>query len=134
MPPDKSDLVKVHFDLAEPDMGIGGESLWAAPVGMNLYELRNSPWHVRSVNWLWMLLRQSLGTRMSGPSLSEFTRGVATGPFTSISSMQERPARKRFWTNATDSVPPTRAWTIGCMLSISNRESTSRRQSNISNR
>src|ERR1700693_510675 len=33
-------------------MGIGGESLWAAPVGMNLYEVRNSPWHVRSVNWL----------------------------------------------------------------------------------
>jgi len=33
-------------------MGIGGESLWAAPVGPNLYELRNSPWHVRTVNWL----------------------------------------------------------------------------------
>jgi len=33
-------------------MGIGGESLWAAQVGPNLYELRNSPWHVRTVNWL----------------------------------------------------------------------------------
>jgi hypothetical protein len=49
---DKSDMVKVHFELPEPDMGIGGESLWAAPVGTNLYELRNSPWHVRNVNWL----------------------------------------------------------------------------------
>jgi len=49
---DEHDLVKVHFELPEPDMGIGGESLWAAPVGTNLYELRNSPWHVRSVNWL----------------------------------------------------------------------------------
>ena len=48
----EDDLVKVHFDLSEPDMGVGGESLWAAPVGVNLYELRNSPWHVRSVNWL----------------------------------------------------------------------------------
>lgn len=48
----ENDLVKVHFDLAEPDMGIGGESLWAAPLGMNLYELRNSPWHVRNVNWM----------------------------------------------------------------------------------
>ena len=48
----QDDLVKVHFDLPEPDMGISGESLWAAPVGKNLYELRNSPWHVRTVNWL----------------------------------------------------------------------------------
>lgn len=39
---DTNDLVKVHFDLPEPDMGISGESLWAAPVGPNLYELRNS--------------------------------------------------------------------------------------------
>lgn len=45
-------LVKVHFDLPEPDMGTSGESLWAAPVGSNLYELRNSPWHARNVNWL----------------------------------------------------------------------------------
>jgi Domain of unknown function (DUF4265) len=45
-------LVKVHFELIEPEMGVGGESLWAAPVGPHLYELRNSPWHVRTVNWL----------------------------------------------------------------------------------
>jgi Domain of unknown function (DUF4265) len=50
--PDKDSLVKVHFELQEPEMGVGGESLWAAPVGPNLYELRNSPWHVRTVNWL----------------------------------------------------------------------------------
>jgi hypothetical protein len=49
---DKSDMVKVHFELPKPDMGVSGESLWAAPVGTNLYELRNSPWHVRTVNWL----------------------------------------------------------------------------------
>jgi len=49
---DKETLVKVHFDLQEPEMGVGGESLWAAPVGPNLYELRNSPWHARNVNWL----------------------------------------------------------------------------------
>lgn len=48
----EDDLVKVIFDLPEPDMGVGGERLWAAPVGENLYELRNSPWHARSVNWL----------------------------------------------------------------------------------
>ena len=50
--PVKENLVKVHFELKEPEMGISGESLWAAPVGLNLYELRNSPWHVRTVNWL----------------------------------------------------------------------------------
>jgi hypothetical protein len=49
---DENSLVKVHFDLPEPEMGVGGESLWAAAVGPNLYELRNSPWHVRKVNWL----------------------------------------------------------------------------------
>lgn len=49
---DEDSLVKVHFELQEPEMGVGGESLWAAPVGTNLYELRNSPWHVRAVNWL----------------------------------------------------------------------------------
>src|SRR5438270_4958530 len=49
---DEDELVKVHFVLKEPDMGSSGESLWAAPVGSNLYELRNSPWHVRTVNWL----------------------------------------------------------------------------------
>lgn len=46
------ELVKVHFELAEPDMGVAGESLWAAPLGDDLYELRNSPWHARTVNWL----------------------------------------------------------------------------------
>ncbi len=49
---EEAELVKVHFTLEEPEMGVGGESLWAAPVGGNLYELRNSPWHVRTVNWL----------------------------------------------------------------------------------
>jgi hypothetical protein len=49
---DENEFVKVHFELAEPDSGISGESLWAAPLGENLYELQNSPWHVRNVNWL----------------------------------------------------------------------------------
>jgi len=49
---DEGELVKVHFDLPDADEGVGGESLWAAPLGANLYELRNSPWHARNVNWL----------------------------------------------------------------------------------
>ncbi len=47
------DLVKVIFELPEPDFdGIRGEGLWASPVGENLFELQNSPWHARTVNWL----------------------------------------------------------------------------------
>ncbi len=49
---DENGLVKIHFTLKEPEMGVGGESLWAAPLTGNLYELQNSPWHVRTVNWL----------------------------------------------------------------------------------
>lgn len=45
-------LVKVVFELPEPDMGVSGERMWAKPVGENLYELQNSPWHARNVNWL----------------------------------------------------------------------------------
>ena len=46
-------LVKVIFQLSEPDIGdVSGEGMWAAPVGSNLYELQNSPWHARTVNWL----------------------------------------------------------------------------------
>jgi hypothetical protein len=52
MPDETEELVKVHFDLPETEMGVSGESLWAAEVGLNLYELRNSPWHARQVNWL----------------------------------------------------------------------------------
>jgi hypothetical protein len=52
MPNSEESLVKVVFDVKESEMGISGESLWAAPLEENLYELRNSPWHARNVNWL----------------------------------------------------------------------------------
>jgi len=32
-------------------MGVTGERVWAAPLGSDLYEIRNSPWHSREVNW-----------------------------------------------------------------------------------
>jgi hypothetical protein len=32
-------------------MGIGGEGLWTVRVGRDLYEVRNSPWHARNINW-----------------------------------------------------------------------------------
>lgn len=44
-------LVKVVVELPEPDSGVSGERLWAAPLGNHLYEIRNSPWHSRKLNW-----------------------------------------------------------------------------------
>lgn len=53
MPDDnETGMVKVVFPLPDADeWGIGSERVWAAPVGENLYEIRNSPWYVRDVNW-----------------------------------------------------------------------------------
>jgi hypothetical protein len=47
----KEELVKVVVDLPEPDMGVSGEGIWAAPIGDDVYEIRNSPWHARNINW-----------------------------------------------------------------------------------
>jgi uncharacterized protein DUF4265 len=47
----RGDQVKVVIELREPDMGVTGERVWAAPLGSDLYEIRNSPWHSRKVNW-----------------------------------------------------------------------------------
>lgn len=45
------ELVKVVVNLPEPDMGVGGERLWAFPLGGDVYEIRSSPWHARNINW-----------------------------------------------------------------------------------
>ncbi|HLW97498.1 MAG TPA: DUF4265 domain-containing protein [Candidatus Acidoferrales bacterium] len=44
-------FVRVIVDLPEPDMGVSGERLWAVPVGNDIFEIRNSPWHARNINW-----------------------------------------------------------------------------------
>jgi hypothetical protein len=43
---------KIVVDLPEPDLGVGAEGLWAKPLGNNLYEVKNSPWHSREINFL----------------------------------------------------------------------------------
>jgi hypothetical protein len=45
------DLVKVHLSLSDATFGIGGESVWAKPLGDDLYEIRNTPWHTCDVSW-----------------------------------------------------------------------------------
>jgi hypothetical protein len=45
------DLVKIHIELWDETFEIGGESVWAKPLGDDLYEIRNTPWHTCDVNW-----------------------------------------------------------------------------------
>jgi hypothetical protein len=44
-------LVKVHMRVNDDDFKIFGESVWAKPLGHDLYEIRNTPWHTCDVNW-----------------------------------------------------------------------------------
>ena len=44
-------LVKVVIDAYDDTFGVGGEGLWARPLGDDLYEIRNTPWHTFEVSW-----------------------------------------------------------------------------------
>jgi hypothetical protein len=43
--------VKIVVDLPDAEDGITGEGLWAKPLGEDLYEVDNSPWHSRDINY-----------------------------------------------------------------------------------
>lgn len=45
------DLAKVLFRIPEGDGGVRVETLWASPLGDDLYELDNSPFDAYSVSW-----------------------------------------------------------------------------------
>lgn len=47
---DEDSLTKVHIDLPN-HWATGGESLWALPLGDDLYEIRNSPFYAYGINW-----------------------------------------------------------------------------------
>jgi len=51
MPSPEEEFVKVVIDVSDPDMGVGGERVWAVALGDDVYEIRNSPWYARNVNW-----------------------------------------------------------------------------------
>jgi hypothetical protein len=42
-------LIKVHIDLPN-HWAVGGESMWALPVGDDLYEIRNTPFYAYGLN------------------------------------------------------------------------------------
>lgn len=45
------DLTRVHVDLPD-NPNAGGESMWARPLGNDLYELRNNPFYAYGLNFL----------------------------------------------------------------------------------
>jgi hypothetical protein len=47
---DDNSLTKVRIDLPN-HWATGAESLWALPLGDDLYEIRNSPFHAYGINW-----------------------------------------------------------------------------------
>jgi hypothetical protein len=47
---EEDSLTKVHIDLPN-HWATGGESLWALPLGDDLYEIRNAPFHAYAINW-----------------------------------------------------------------------------------
>ena len=50
MPTEEESLTKVHIDLPN-HWATDGESLWALPMGEDLYEIRNTPFHAYGLNW-----------------------------------------------------------------------------------
>jgi hypothetical protein len=50
--PTDEKLTKILVDLYDEIFEISGESLWAKPLGDDLYEVRNSPWHNTEINYL----------------------------------------------------------------------------------
>jgi len=49
--PISKDMVKVILDVSDDTFGISGERVWAVPLGGDLYEIRNTPWHTCDVSW-----------------------------------------------------------------------------------
>lgn len=48
--PTEESLTKLFIDLPN-HWATGGESLWALPLGGDLYEIRNTPFHAYGINW-----------------------------------------------------------------------------------
>ncbi len=47
---EEDSLTKVHIDLPN-HWATGGESMWALPLGDDLYEIRNAPFYAYGINW-----------------------------------------------------------------------------------
>lgn len=49
---DSDDMVKVEFRMTDEDGETDVETLWATPMGKDLYRLENSPWFAYGVSFL----------------------------------------------------------------------------------
>lgn len=67
---DSEALTKVHIDLPN-HWAAGGESIWAHPLGEDLYELRNVPFYAYDLNYLDVVRATS-----DGPALKPEVREV----------------------------------------------------------
>jgi hypothetical protein len=47
---EEESLTKVYIDLPQ-HWATGGESMWALPLGGDLYEIRNTPFYAYGINW-----------------------------------------------------------------------------------
>ena len=66
------ELVKVHIDLGDnPDAG--GEAMFAKPLGNDLFELRNNPFHAYDFNFL-----DVVEAREDAPNLKPSVKRVVT--------------------------------------------------------
>jgi hypothetical protein len=92
---DSGDLVKVHIDLAgHPETG--GESMWAKPLGGDLYELRNVPFFAYHLNWL-DVVRAVEPDPDSKPEIEEVVR---------------RSGHRTIWVTFSDALPPVECSTL----------------------
>ena|SRR5438876_5416359 len=83
---DKSELVKVQ--LSGPDGDV--ETLWAKPVGDDLYELDNTPWYAYGVSW-----KDVIEARPAEPdAFPEFIRVVRKSGYRTIRLILEPSADK----------------------------------------
>jgi hypothetical protein len=44
-------FTKIVVNLPNAEDGVAGEGLWSVALGNDLYEVRNSPWHSREINF-----------------------------------------------------------------------------------
>jgi hypothetical protein len=52
MADETGDMVKIAFEVGDEDTGLEVETLWATPLGGDLYRLENSPWFAYGVSFL----------------------------------------------------------------------------------
>jgi len=51
MPDSKEKLEHVIINVNDSTFGTAGERVWALPLGNELYEVRNTPWHTCEIAW-----------------------------------------------------------------------------------